>query len=182
MTLRLDLHPVAIIRHNKLSQQKLPPCEIIKVLSGGRALELNLPESMDIHPIVSVQQVERSSNPAKDPWKRDYPRPQAVDEDREIFKAEIIGDKTLRNGSKKYKVHWIGYPSSDDQWLRQMDVTDDLVKEYEEKQRVRRQELTVTAIDSKIMAQTLIATGIHDMVKSMEDTPFTYEIRLPREG
>ena len=130
VTLRLDLHPVAIIRHNKLSQQKLPPCEIKSILSGGRALELNLPENIGIHPVVSVQQVERAPNPLQDPWHRDYLWPQAIDDKGEIFKIEIIAEKILWNGSKKYKVHWIGYPSSDDQWLRSTDVTDELIAEY----------------------------------------------------
>ena len=54
VTLRLDLHSIAIIRHNKLSQQKLPPCRITRIISGGRAVELDLPKSMGIHLVVSI--------------------------------------------------------------------------------------------------------------------------------
>ena len=129
-----------------------------------------------------MQQVEQAVDLTKDSWQRDYPRPQAIDDDGELFQAEIIGDRTLWNGTKKYKMHWIGYPSSEDQWLRQVDVTDDLVKEYEMRQKNRRQTTTMAVIDSRTIAEALISTGLYDTVKSLNDTPFSYEIRLLREG
>ena len=67
MTLRLELYPIAVIRHNKLSQRKLPPYEIKGILKGGRALELDLPNNIGIHSVVLVQQVEQAPNPAKGP-------------------------------------------------------------------------------------------------------------------
>src|SRR5258705_9812928 len=97
------------MRHNKLSQQKLPPCKIIEILSNGRAIRLELPPEMKtMHPVVSVQQVEKAPNPSEDPWRRDYPRPLPAEED-DIYLAEIIGERTTKGGQKKYHVRWIGY-------------------------------------------------------------------------
>ena len=79
--LRLDKHPLSVIKHNKLSQQKLPPYKILRTLSRGRALELDIPPELGIHPMVSTQQVEKSRDPSTDPWGRDYPRPEAVNDD-----------------------------------------------------------------------------------------------------
>jgi len=38
VSIRLDRHPVSIIKRNKLSAQKLPPYEVLEILAGGRAL------------------------------------------------------------------------------------------------------------------------------------------------
>ena len=56
---------------------------------------------------------------------------------------------------------------------------DELIKEYEEKQKIRRQTRTMEAIDRRIFAKTLIATGIHGVMKPAEDTAFTYKIDYP---
>jgi len=130
--LRLDKHPTSLC-HNKLSQQKMPPYRIVRILSGGRAVQLDLPANIQIHSVVSVQQVEPARDPAGDPCKRDFARPPPVDadEDREIFEAEIVAHRVLRSGRKKYRVHWVGYPADQDQWVSDMDVSDALVQDYD---------------------------------------------------
>jgi hypothetical protein len=70
VSIRLDLHPVSIVKRNKLSQQKLPPFRVVKIHSSGRAVELDIPSNLSIHPIVSVQHVEKAQDPAKDPFDR----------------------------------------------------------------------------------------------------------------
>ncbi|KAF8434023.1 hypothetical protein BGX38DRAFT_1070666, partial [Terfezia claveryi] len=76
---------------------------------------LNLPPGIKIHPVVSVQQVEKAENPETDPWQRGYPRPPPVDGDN-IFLAEIIGEQTTKAEQKKYHVRWIEYPLEEAQW------------------------------------------------------------------
>lgn len=46
VSIRLDRHPVAIIKRNKLRAQKLPPYEILEILAGGRALRLKIPGNL----------------------------------------------------------------------------------------------------------------------------------------
>jgi hypothetical protein len=70
VAIRLDLHPVSIVKRNKLSQQKLPPFRVINVRSDGRAVELEIPSNLNIHPVVSVQHVEKAQDPTKDPFGR----------------------------------------------------------------------------------------------------------------
>jgi len=66
VSIRLDRHPVSIIKRNKLSAQKLPPYEILEVLAGGRALRLKLPENLGIHNVISVQNVDKAADPKDD--------------------------------------------------------------------------------------------------------------------
>jgi len=74
-------------------------------------VELQFPDNLKgIHPVVSVQQIERALDPSTDPWGRGHPRPPAVDEEGEYSEAEIMGERTTKGGQKRYKVHWVGYP------------------------------------------------------------------------
>jgi hypothetical protein len=59
-----------MVKRNKLSQQKLPPFRVTKVRADGRAVELDIPSNLNIHPVVSVQHVEKAQDPAKDPFNR----------------------------------------------------------------------------------------------------------------
>jgi hypothetical protein len=70
VAIRLDLHPVSIVKRNKLSQQKLPPFRVVRVRADGRAVELEIPSNLNIHPVISVQHVEKAQDPAKDPFGR----------------------------------------------------------------------------------------------------------------
>jgi len=54
-----------------------------------------------------------------------------ADEDGEIFEAEIVAYRILRNGRKKYRVHWVGYPGDQDQWVSEVGVSDTLVQDYD---------------------------------------------------
>ena len=185
VSLRLDRHPNAAIRLNKLSQQKLQPCQITRILSGGRAVQLDLPPNINIHNVVSVQQVERAPNPHDDAWKRDYPRPAAIDEEEGLWQAEIIGHRQTKGGRLRYKVHWVGYPADDDQWVRPEDVTRALIDDYERRERRRKTGVATMCVDASIGAQCLAAAGEADdgdVIRSGLDTLFSYEIRVPRPG
>ena len=159
-SLRLDKHPTSV-RHNKLSIQKLPPYRISKVLSNGRAVELELPDTMrGIHSVLSVQQLEKAKNPADDPWGRDYDHPPAIEED--IFEAKIIDKRTSPTGRKMYKIHWIGYPLDEAQWIREKDVAPTTILKWEDRK------------SRHLMKATTIAIS--------DEKAFEYEITIPEEG
>lgn len=67
-SIRLDRHPVAIIKRNKLFQQKLPLYRITKIHSNGRAAQLDIPPNIPIHPVISVQHLEPAPASGEDPW------------------------------------------------------------------------------------------------------------------
>lgn len=108
-SIRLDRHPVAIIKHNKLSQQKLPPYRINRLITGGRAVELNIPKSMGIHPVVSIQHIEHSLPPESDSFQRSRSGPslKTVKSTRpDHTNAQIIDSRMTTGGKRKYKIRW----------------------------------------------------------------------------
>ncbi|KAF8439657.1 hypothetical protein BGX38DRAFT_1207033 [Terfezia claveryi] len=122
-----------------------------------------------------------------DVWNREYPRPPAVDEAEGLFQAEIIGHRFTRGGDIRYRIHWVGYPSDEDQWVRRDDVADILVRDYEEKEKKRKERVTVNCIEALVGASVLteclaITNGGEDAIHSGDDAPFKYEIRIPRPG
>jgi len=46
------------------------------------------------------------------------------------YVASVI-DKRGSGANLEYKIHWEGYPSSDDTWRKAADVTPDAIKEFE---------------------------------------------------
>jgi len=70
VSIRLDRHLVSIIKRNKLGAQKLPPYEILEILAGGRALRLKIPPNLGIHDVISVQNVDKASDPKDDVFGR----------------------------------------------------------------------------------------------------------------
>ena len=125
------------------------------------------PEMRMMHPVVSIQQVEKDPNLSEDSWKRDYSRPPPAEED-DIYLADIIGERTTKGGRKKYHVRWIGYPLEQAQWLSEENVTDELIAEFTERQALRKQ-------------TTLHLEG-GQASSPPTDALFTYKIKVPNQG
>lgn len=188
-SLSLTRHPAAVIRHKKLSQQKLQPYCVTSILSGGRALELEFPPNLKLHNIISIQEVEQSPNASKDPCHREYPRPSPVDETLGLYQARVIEKKALCSGKIKYKVHREGYPSEEDQWLGEEDVAQATIDECERRQAQRLSSaatyfLTLREFGNEVAeCQMPLAGGEHrEVIRFTEATPFQYEIRVKREA
>jgi len=185
--LRLDKHSTSL-RYNKLSQQKMPPYKILRILSRGRVVQLDLPSNLQIHPVVSVQQVEPVKDPTGDFWRRDFARPPLVDVDKdgEIFEVEIVAHRVLRSGRRKYRMHWVGYPADQDQWVSEVDMSDALVQDYEWRSKERNARITSASLrasefddEMSVVARSLFRMVEPDTILSDSDTPFSYEIRIP---
>jgi hypothetical protein len=118
VSIRLNQHPVSLIKRTKLTHQKLPPCKVLKVLSNGHAVRLDLPPHIGIHPVLSIQHVDCAVNPSRDPFKRsDHAEPPAVDVEGQRWEGEIIDEKPTKSDRKKYLVHWIGWDERYHEWL-----------------------------------------------------------------
>ena len=99
----------------KLSERWLGPYSITKLVRTN-AVELRLPRSMHIHPVVNVSRVkpyrERlSGQPVT------APGPSNVTEDRkEEYEVERIIDSRYKGKRLEYLVHWKGWSDSDRTW------------------------------------------------------------------
>jgi hypothetical protein len=118
VSIRLNQQPVSLIKRTKLTHQKLPPCKVLKVLSNGHAVRLDLPPHIGIHPVLSIQHVDCAVDPSRDPFKRsDHAEPPAVDVEGQRWEGEIIDEKPTKSDRKKYLVHWMGWDERYHQWL-----------------------------------------------------------------
>ena len=99
----------------KLSEKWLGPYKIIS-LKGSNAVELKLPSSMRIHPVVNVSRIK----PYKErlPGQRiDKPGAVTVTEDGDPeYLVDYIVDSCLKRGRLEYLIHWEGYPEEERTW------------------------------------------------------------------
>ena len=99
----------------KLTERWLGPYDITKHI-GDNTLELRLPRSMKIHPVVNISRVK--------PYKEHLegqptfkPSLVQVTEDREVeFEVESIIDSQWKGCHLEYLVHWKGYSDEDRTW------------------------------------------------------------------
>ena len=85
-------------------------------LVGTNAVELRLPRSMRIHPVVNVSRVKpyRERLPGQPVTA---PGPSNVTEDREEeYEVERIMDSRYKGKRLEYLVHWKGWSDSDRTW------------------------------------------------------------------
>jgi hypothetical protein len=107
VSIRLDRHPVAIIKRNKLSAQKLPPYEILEILAGGRALRLKIPENLGIHDVISVQNVDKALDPKNDAFGRN---PGTIEQ-------RIITHRDTPQRGRRYRVRLKSQWADEDRWI-----------------------------------------------------------------
>ena len=99
----------------KLSERWLGPYSITKLV-GTNAIELRLPRSMRIHPVVNISRVKpyRNHLPGQPVTA---PGPSNVMEDRdEEYEVESIMDSHYKGQRLEYLVHWKGWSNSDRMW------------------------------------------------------------------
>ena len=99
----------------KLSERWLGPYSITKLV-GTNAVELRLPRSMRIHPVVNVSCVKpyHERLPGQ---PVSAPGPSNVTEDRdEEYEVERIVGSCHKGKCLKYLVHWKGWSDSDRTW------------------------------------------------------------------
>ena len=99
----------------KLSERWLGPYSITKLVRTN-AVELHLPHSMRIHPVVNISCVKpyRKRLPGQPVTA---PGPSNVTEDREEeYEVERIVDSRYKGQRLEYLVHWKGWSDSDCTW------------------------------------------------------------------
>jgi len=117
-------------RSKKLTEHFVGPYKVKGIVSSN-AIELELPKSIKIYPIVNVWlyklQVERQ--------KKIPPKLLIIEGQEEFEVEEILNKRTIRE-KEKFLVRWKGYMAEEDTWKNRenLENTKELVEEFEEVQ------------------------------------------------
>jgi len=117
-------------RSEKLMKCFVGPYKIKEIISSN-VVELELPKSIRIHPIVNVSKV-RLYKPQVEGQKKTPPK-LVIIEGEEEFKVEKILNKRIVQGKEKFLVRWKGYTVEEDTWedRKNLENAKELVEEFE---------------------------------------------------
>lgn len=120
----------------KLDFKRLGPFPISRKISS-HAYELELPESVKLHPVFHVSLLEPAANDPLPGQQQVPPLPVIVDGEEEYFIAEIL-DVRRRYRKLQYLVRWAGY--SEDTWepyefVKDVEALDMFYQRYPDKMR-----------------------------------------------
>ena len=115
----------------KLTERFIGPYQVKGIISTN-AIELDLPNTVKIHPVVNVSRVRRYKDQVEG-QKKEWPAPVIIEGEEEYEVEKILNKKKFR-GKDWYLVQWKGYMIEEDMWeLREnLGNMKDLVKEFEE--------------------------------------------------
>jgi len=128
----------------KLTERFVGPYKVKGIVSSN-AIELELPNSIKIHPVVNVSRVQLYKSQVKG-QKKIPPKPVIIKGEEE-FKVEKILNKRMVRGKEKFLVRWKGYTAGEDIWenRKNLENAKELVEEFkreygEEVKELRQQE------------------------------------------
>jgi len=131
-------------RSEKLTERFVDPYKVKGIVSSN-AIELELPNSIKIHPVVNVSRVQLYKSQVKG-QKKIPPKPVIIEGVEEFEVERILNKRTVR-GKEKFLVRWKGYTAGEDTWenRKNLENAKELVEEFErehgeEVEELRRQE------------------------------------------
>jgi len=131
-------------RSEKLTEYFVGLYKVKRIVSSN-AIELELPNSIKIHPVVNISRVRLYKSQVKG-QKKIPPNPVII-EGEEEFEVEKILNKRMVRGKEKFLVRWKGYTAEEDTWesRENLENAKELVEEFEreygeEVEELRRQE------------------------------------------
>jgi len=127
-------------RSEKLTKRFVGPYKV-KGIVLSNAIELELPKSIKIHPIVNISRV-RLYKPQMEGQKKIPPKPVIIEKEEEFKVEKILNKRTVR-GKEKFLVRWKGYTVEEDIWESRKNLKNikELVKEFEREYRKEVKEL-----------------------------------------
>jgi len=132
--------PMKLIKKatKKLTEKYIGPYMVRKIVSEN-VVELKLPVSLRIYPVVNVRRIVKYQEQIKG-QKKILPPSIKVASDKE-HEVEKILDKRERRGKPKYLVRWKWYTVKEDTWevLENLKNIRDLVEEFEKE--IREEEV-----------------------------------------
>ena len=119
-------------RSEKLTEHFVGPYKIKGIVSSN-AIELELPKSIKIHPVVNVSRVWLYKLQVEG-QKKIPPKPVIIEGEKEFKVEKILNKRTVR-GKKKFLVRWKEYMAEEDTWENRKNLgnTKELVEEFKRK-------------------------------------------------
>jgi len=130
--------------------EKLTECFVgpykVKAIISSNAIELELPTTVRIHPVVNVSRVQWYKSQVEG-QRKEVPQPVVIEGEEEWEVEKIMNKKKVR-GRDKYLVQWKGCTAEEDTWESRenlknaMELVEEFEREYhrEEEEEVRQQE------------------------------------------
>jgi len=117
-------------RTDKLTERFVGPYKMKKVVSSN-AVELELPSTVKIHPVVNVSRIRRYVGQVEG-QKKEQPAPVII-EGEEEWEVERILNKQRVRGKDKYLVCWKGFMAESDTWEGRENLKNaqEAIKEFE---------------------------------------------------
>jgi len=132
-------------RLEKLTKQFVGPYKVKGIISSN-TIELELPKSIRIHPIVNISRVCLYKPQVK--GQKKILLKLVIIEREEEFEIEKILNRRIVRGKKKFLVRWKGYTAEEDTWENKENLENmkEMVKEFkkeygEEAKELRQQKL-----------------------------------------
>jgi len=124
-------------RSEKLTEHFVGPYKVKGIVSSN-AIELELPKSIKIHPVVNVNRVQLYKLQVEG-QKKILPKLLII-KGQEEFEVEEILNKRMIREKKKFLVRWKGYMTEEDTWENRENLENikELVKEFKRKYRELR--------------------------------------------
>ena len=131
-------------RSEKLTERFVGPYKIKAIISSN-VVELELPATVKIHPVVNISRIRQYVDQVKG-QRKEAPQPVIVKGEEEWEVEKILNKRKVR-GRDKYLVRWKGFTAEGDTWesWENLKNAGNLLKKFEEECRrdnreVRRQE------------------------------------------
>ena len=127
-------------RSEKLTKHFVGPYKVKGIISSN-AIELELPKSIRIHPVVNVSRVQLYK-PQVEGQKKIPPKSVIIEEVEEIEVEKILNKRIVRE-KEKFLVRWKGYMAKEDTWENRenLENTKEMVEEFEREYREEAKEL-----------------------------------------
>jgi len=121
-------------RTEKLTERFVEPYKVKKIVSSN-AVELELPSTVKIHPVVNVSRICKYVGQVEGQRKK-QPLPVII-EGEEEWEVERILNKRRVRGKDKYLVRWKGFMAESNIWERRENLknTKEAIKEFEKEYR-----------------------------------------------
>jgi len=128
-------------RIEKLMERFVGPYKIKSIVSTN-AIELELPSTVKIHPVVNVSRVRRYTGQVEG-QKKEKPQPVIIEREEE-WEVEKIMNKRQVQGRDKYLVWWKGCTAEEDTWESKENLKNasNLVEEFEKEYGRKEEEET----------------------------------------
>ena len=122
------------VRKAKLALQRTGPFKILGTAGNGKALHLELPESLKIYPVISTIHLTPAEVPGSDPFEREIvpPPPDIIEGEEEYEVERILRHRVVRN-KMQFLVRFKGYGELHDRWYDEQELrrnSSELVNEY----------------------------------------------------